>query len=608
MTDSVTQSWIVDASDELAIRNGCWFHPLSGAFAVWWIERYCRLYEGEWAGDPMHLRGRHDEPFDHWEIPDEFDEQLALERHEHFIDGYRGGVPCDWQYFTLMRLFSWKRESERWGRPVRRFRQGSVWVPKKNKKSPTLAAIGLYLTCGDGEQGQKVAFAAKDGSQARDIAGKHAIEMVRASPELSAECKINLNEMQIEHIASRSFMKPFSSSNSRNQQAKEGFNGSILVDETHVVDRSFMKRLSRSGISRSEPMQLEVSTAGNNPDSYGKERFDYGAQVASGEIQNDQLCYIAYAAQQDVSGESLTDDEVIRLGKLANPAWGHTIGEEEFTADYQQSKIKVGDLLDFLMYRLNVWQHTVKRWISPDAWQGCGGPYTLDRFTGQSCTIGLDVSKSRDMTAAVLAFPQFGPEGVERVSLWPHFWLPEEYARKNASEADFEQWAADGWLSLTKGNEISIGEVYRDFERWAEQFTIMGLFYDPAFATHLTQILEQGMQSHDGAEIIRGLGITRTSIGQRSWQMSQALDDFEDMVINGRVEHPNSPVLNWQMGNANVKESNGRTVVEKPEKESVKKIDGVVAEVMALAGLNYCEPSTQGSIYDNADDVEEFWV
>lgn len=39
------------------------------------------------------------------------------------------------------------------------------------------------------------------------------------------------------------------------------------------------------------------------------------------------------------------------------------------------------------------------------------------------------------------------------------------------------------------------------------------------------------------------------------------------------------------MGNAGIKDSAGRTVLAKPERDSVKKIDGVVASVMAVAGL-----------------------
>jgi hypothetical protein len=156
---TVTKRWMRDASDELAVRNGCWFEPLVGAYVVWWIERYCRLYEGEQAGEPLRLRGLRDEP--EWEIHDQWDAEAqayALERHRYYVDGIKRGQARDWQYEFHMRLYGWQRQSAKWGRPVRRFRRGDVWIPKKNKKSPTLAANGLYLTCGDGEPGNHVAI------------------------------------------------------------------------------------------------------------------------------------------------------------------------------------------------------------------------------------------------------------------------------------------------------------------------------------------------------------------------------------------------------------------------------------------------------------------
>lgn len=597
--DSTTRKWIFDASDELAVRNGCWFDPLYGAYVVWWIERYCRLYEGEFAGDPMHLRGRHDEPVSAWDIPDVGPDPLDpdseinapfLARHEHFIDGKLRGVACDWQYYSLMRLFGWKRESPRWGRPVRRFRKAGFWVPKKNKKSPTLAAIGLYLTCGDGEQGQKVAFLAKDGSQAREIAGKHAMEMVKASPELYAECKLNMNECMVEHIPTRSFLKPFSSSNERNKEAKEGFNGSLLVDETHVVDRDFMKRMKRAGISRSEPIHLEVSTAGNNPDGYGKERFDYGADIAKGKIASDEFCYVAYAAPQDVEPSKLNDAEIIRLGKLANPAWDHTIGEDEYLNDWRESQAKTTETLDFLMYRLNIWQSFINRWLSGGIWDGCGDDFTLEEMYGQECCIGLDLSRTRDMTAAVLAFPVWDDNEVAQVRVWPHFWLPKDYAVAHRNDADFLEWAEKGFIQLTDGNEISTGEIYETVQGWRERFHVSGLFYDPSFATPITQLIEQGLNNAKGEQILPALDIPRTPIAQRGPEMSMAIDDVESMARSCRLRHPKNDVLTWQAGNVGIRDSGGRTVLAKPERDSTKKIDGMVAMVMAICGLKYCKP------------------
>ena len=262
-----TNLWIRNAADERAVRDGCWFDTQAAAWAVWWIEHYCTLYEGRYAGQPMWLRGCHD----HDSLPKahsiEFDKALPTyaERLQAHAEYMRDGLACDWQLDAVARLFGWQYNNPEIPRPIRRFTDASWWVPKKNKKSPTLAAIGLYLLCGDGEMGQKVYFGAKDGQQAKDIAGKHAIEMMLQNPLLVSECSHHKNTAQITHHPTKSILKPLSSNNSANQESKEGLNGSLLIDETHVVDRAFMARVDRMGISRDEPIILTTSTAGNNP-------------------------------------------------------------------------------------------------------------------------------------------------------------------------------------------------------------------------------------------------------------------------------------------------------------------------------------------------------
>lgn len=602
--DRVTRAWLRDASDELAVRNGCWFDPLVGAYVVWWIERYCRLYEGEQAGEPLRIRGLRDEP--DWEAFDEWDEQAqaaALERHEYYIAGVKRGVQRDWQYEFHMRLYGWQRKSARWGRSIRRFRRADVWIPKKNKKSPTLAANGLYLTCGDGEPGNHVGICAKDGMQARKIAGAHLLAMVSLSPDLSRACKVNLNECSVTHVATRSDVLPFSSSNERTKESKEGFNGSLLVDETHVVDRDFMRRTNRAGISRSEPLLLHFSTAGNNPDGYGKECFDYGLDVSKGAVENDQLLFCGYFAPPELAPEDIRDKrEVIRLGRLANPAWGHTIDEEEFVNDWQQSKRSVGDTLDFMMYRLNVWQKSVNPWLPPGAWAACRArdddAYTLDDLKGEPCIVGFDKSRNRDFSAFVGLFPEWGPSGLTRYRLWPWIVAPKAYIEEHASDAPFLDWVKHELLIPTPGEVIDVGHLFTLFGKIAKEHEVLALGYDPNRAEEITQLIEQGAQGNSGEKLSDGYGVQRLPVGTQSQLMCTAIDDFETDVLEGRLLHPGHAVLDWMIGNTQTLDRGDRTKLDKPKKNSPKKIDAVVAAVIAraVAGMPDIRPTR--SVYE----------
>ncbi len=495
-------------------------------WAVNWIEQFCCLYEGEYAGQKMKLR--------------------------------------DWQLEAVKRIFGWVKHSTEWGREIRRFRRGSVWVPKKNKKSPTLAAIGLYLLCGDGEQGQKVFSCAKDGGQAL-IAHTHAMEMVRRSPELSSECSINKSTSRITHEPSRSFYTVIAGDNIEGQ---EGLNGSVMVDETHVVDRRLMKVLKGAGISRSEPLQLEFSTAGNNPDGYGKEQFDYGAKVVSGDRQDESYFYLAYSSPQDL-GDGELDKRLVELGKAANPAWGHTIHETEFVATYNQCKHSITELTDFKMYRLNIWQKTSSPWLRAGTWEACQESYTEDDLEGFPCFAGVDLSRTRDSTSLVLAFKL--PEGVIR--LLPFIWLPEDTARERNHLVPYLDWAANGHIELMPGGTIHFGGIEAAAVRLHKRFNIKALAYDAKYAEELTQRLND---DH---------GIPRVLFPQTPMTYTAPTTEFERLILSKHLQHNGNPVFTWHVGNTGIKKDPITKLVRpmKTSKDDYRSIDSAQAAIMALS-------------------------
>lgn len=581
--DQTTRTWIRNVSDERAAAKGCVFDPLAGGYVVWWIERYCKLYEGDHAGEPMVLRGCHDDELARWAISDEWNDEakrLATERAKYYAKCVKQGKTCDWQYEVTMRLFSWLRTSTRYSRKIRRFRRAGIWVPKKNKKSPTLAAYGLYLTCADGEPGQKVFFGAKDGTQAREIAGKHACEMVESSPELKAECDINKNLMRITHERTRSMCQPMSSGDSRTKESKEGINGSVLIDETHVVDDDFIARISRAGISRSEPFHLEVSTAGNDPMGYGKRQYDKGKLVENGDVDDQAFFFASYEAPQDLTDEELAKDPV-KYGRMANPAWGHTVHEEEYLDDYNRSKTSITDLADFKMYRLDVWQKSKNPWLKGGDWAGCKHAFTLEDFRDHPCWAGFDKSKTRDMTALVLVFPGDEPDLFYQ---WPIFWLPRVTAERHVHEASFLEWANQDQLNLIEGEVIYDDPITELVKELADAVRIQEVWYDKTFASDITLKWEQE------------IGITRIEFPQTTMMFAGPVADYERLVIQGNLKHPNHPVLNWQAGHCETySDSKGRKTLVKPKHGDIKKIDGMVAGVMALHGARTGQSS---SVYD----------
>jgi len=577
MTDLDTTRWLRNDGDERAVANGCRFDVLRGAWTVYWIEKHCRLYEGEgYAGEPLILHGCHD--CDHsgfyaqdypWKNPDKspgIAQEIHKERAELFAECVAAGHHIDWQYECFMRLFGWVRHSEMWKREVRRFKESVIFTAKKNKKSPSLAALGMYLLCGDGEPGAKVFLAAKDGDQARRNAAQHTMEMLRQSEVLKAECTPNRTTMQITHNPSRSVMYPLSSSNSRTQESKEGLNGSSLIDELHVVDRTFVDRISRAGISRPESLMAQFSTAGNNPDGYGKERCDYARDVMTGKQVDEELFAAVYEAPQDVTDEQL-DNDFEKYARMANPSYGHTIDPQEIRRDYERSKVTIEKLSLCKMYRFNVWQHSSNPWLRMSKWMDCKAEFTEKDLLGQTCFLGVDLSLRWDFTALVLCFP-WGDSDPPRFRYWPYLFIPEVGAKALDSKTKIRTWEKTGEVRITEGNITDFPLIKRTILEIADKFDLAATAYDERFAATMMQEL----QDEHSLNVV--------PFKQNSAEFTEPMGLFEGDVLEQRLEHPNNDCLNWMAGNA-TKGKNG--LLRKPEQDDTKKFDGVVAAVMARA-------------------------
>lgn len=524
-----TKRWMRDASDDLAVANGCWFSERAGQFVIDWMAEYLRLYEGDWAGKPF--------------------------------------VSEDWQYDFHMRLYGWQRPNNEWPELDRdyhrRFRNAIVFIAKKNKKTPTLAANAIYKVCGDGVQGEKAFLCAKDGSQVRKNLAKHVIKMVEASPDLMSECKINRNEMTVEHLPTNSIIEPLSSSNARTEKSKEGLNGSRIVDEVHVVDRSYIRRINRADISRSEPLNLELSTVGDDTDSYGFERFEYAEGVISGEVKDDTTLAMLFAAPQDLSDADLAADPV-KYGKMANPAWGGTVKESEFLADYERSRKTLRQLGDFKMYRLNIWQSTATPWLDIAAWDRCCGEQELSR--DHSTYGGLDLSTKRDFTAWRMVQKQ-GDAWVTR----GHSWLTSSRAEQHdAAGLPVYEWERDGWLTICPGERIDYRMMTERVISDVKEFDVLGVGFDPWQAEATRQELEEA-------------GVEMIEVRQGYQSLTDPSKELEAAVAAEEVAHGGDPCLRWMAKNATVKCDNKDNICPvKPDRQTLKAIDGIVALIMAI--------------------------
>lgn len=550
--DLATRKWIRNASDERAAQEGFYYREQRGQFTVDWVSKFCTLYEGDKGG-----------------------ETILVE---------------DWQYEYFMQVFGWVFWSDTYGREIRRFNKAGVWIPKKNGKSPTLAATGLYLLCGDGEKGAKCYSVARDGKQAL-IAHTHAMEMVRASEYLSRPgiCKVHEATGTITHIPTRS--KYFVVSG-ENKKSTEGFNGNLLVDEIHVTDQKLMDRLKRAGISRSEPLHVEMSTAGDSGDGYGFNRYEYGLTVAKCERDEDynpRFYFLDFSVPLETPIEKLRDRNfVIDIGRRCNPTLGRILQEDEFVSDWHESTQSQTELRKFAMYRLNLWTKDGANWIDLQDWVDCCKKYVLSQLRDFPCVGGVDLSKTRDLTSVSLMFAVPDKRYGIRPYTWTWHWIPEQTAKRYSAKVDFYRWKQ--FINICPGKTIDYELVAQRLDWIVENFDCKGFAYDKYYSKRLMDILylERGWNEE-----------MMTPIGQTMPFLAPATAELERLILRNEIVQNGNPLMKWQFGHCQVKEDGmGNKMPMKPTKDDYRKIDGIASLVNATA-LFYTNEEIQAG-YDDS--------
>lgn len=532
VADLTTRRWCRNASDELAIANGCWFDEAAGDRVIRFFTKFLRLYEGEAAGLPF--------------------------------------VPQDWQADFLMRAFGWQRHSETFRRDVRRFRKVRLWTPKKNGKSPLAAGVTAYLLIADKEPGQKVYGAARDKGQAK-IVWRHVAAMIRRSQALNDVCRIRESDGEIDCLVNDGLYKLLSGENIEGQ---EGLNGSVVIDELHVIDERLAETLENADSSRAQAMELAISTAGNDLESYGYREKQYGESVERGDQPDDSYLHVCYEAPQDATDDDLRTKPAIWT--RANPSWGFTIDETEFRNKLIRASRQPSSWARFKRYRLNIWVPESNEPLVPmHIWHGhCREQFSETDLHGRDCYLGLDLARSLDMAAAVFVFGDDGDNQDKRVArLWPLFWYPENLAKEENHKAPFMNWAESGALRLSPEDTIEQDLIFDEIERLSKLVNIRGCIYDKTYAGEFVNRL-QGT-----------LGIYCQEFRQTSWMFASPTAEFQRMALTGRIRHNGHPIMSWEVGHAAmVADRSGNKRVVKP-KDRIKKVDGVIAAIMGLAGF-----------------------
>jgi phage terminase large subunit-like protein len=504
------------------------------------------------------------------------DRAVRFIRNLRLHEGKRAGQPFPldaWQERIIRRIYGDTDE-----RGLRKIRTVFMLLPRGNGKTTLGAALGLLHLFGPAhEAGGQCICAAADREQA-SIAFRTALRMVQQDAHLTRITRARESQKQLEHPKSGSIYRAIS----HEAYTKHGLSVSfLLADEIHAwPSRELWEVLTTSMGKREEPLSLVITTAGKGVNTLAFELYDYARKVDAGLVDDPTFLPILFEPEP---GADWRDED---LWRRVNPALASGFRSlEEMRVSARQAAEVPAQRVAFQQLYLNLWQDG-----APDPafdlsiWDECSdSALSITDFLGEPCWVGVDLSKTTDLTAVSACF--IDDHG--RFVVFPFAFAPRENIARRASRdrVPYDRWAAEGHLTATAGDVVDLDVVEAKVRELHERFSVQEVCFDPWQARKMmTALLEDG--------------IPAVELRQNFGGMSGPVKDFERALLSRKIRHAGHPVLRWCVGNLVLAEDAAGNV--RPNKSrSTERIDLAVATIMALgrAAAGGAGPS----VYENAE-------
>lgn len=475
---------------------------------------------------------------------------------------------ADWQWEDIvLPAFGTVRWDEDEQRYLRQYRIVWVEVARKNGKSELMAGVALYLLVADDEEGAEVYGCAKDRDQAA-VVFEVAVRMVQLSPVLSARLKVNKQQKRIIDEQTASYYEVVAADAAGNLGSNPH---GVVFDEVLTQPNGDLWEAMKTGMgTRSQPLMIAATTAGNDPSSFAKQEHDEMVRIHEDPARAPHIFPYLRNVPKDADP---WDEDNWRLG---NPALGTFKKIESLREEAMEAKRNRRKENSFRQFQLNQWVQQVTRYLALDEWDAnvrevAANPEWLHpRLEGQQCHAGLDLSSKLDMSAWTLLFE-------DGTILW-RFWVPESVVpdMDKHTDGEFGRWVAEGWITATEGDVIDYARIYDDITGDAARFNIVSAHYDKWSG----EPVRQAIQERTNLEMFES-----STTYER---MTQPMKELVRAVKAAELNHAGNPVARWQADCLEAKSPTDdpeRVRPVKPDRAKTgKRIDGMVSLLLALDG------------------------
>ena len=443
---------------------------------------------------------------------------------------------------------------------VRVFREVILIVGRKNGKTLLAAIVAAYMAFMDGEYGARVYMAATKLEQA-NLCYTAFFQMIAKEARLSELAVKRRTDIYIE--STNSTIKPLAFSSRKS----EGLNISCgICDEISSWQGEqglrFYEALKSSQGARKQPLLLSITTAGYISGGIYDELFARASRVLLEDSKETRLAPFIYA----IDDPSRWND--INELRKSMPNLGVSVPVDYLLEEIAVAEGSLSKRAEFLVKYANIKQNARTAWLPAAAIEAASGaPVDLAEYADTYAVAGIDLSRSVDLTAAVLIIER---DGVLHVKA--HFWLPAEKLEEATARdgLPYDIYLQRGFLSLSGDNFIDYNDAFSWFREAVERWHVFPLVvgYDRYNAAYLTQQMS-------------GYGFQMDDVFQ-GYNLTPVIDEAEGLIKDGKIDLGDNDLLKIHLLNAALKYEQGTERKKLVKIANADHIDGAAAFLDAL--------------------------
>lgn len=444
----------------------------------------------------------------------------------------------------------------------RKHREAHINIPRKNGKSFLAAIIVVYLFfCQRHLYGALFILTANTTKQAGELYGT-VEHFIKSNKTLKKYCKITSSTKTIVRKDNGNKLLVLSS----DADNADSFNDYVAVlDEIHQAKNDEMYGKLRTGQGAwDEPLIMTITTAssGEDPANPEMQLYTMAKKIEAGEVTDESFYYKIYEADK---GCDVEDEE---QWYKANPALGVFRNLEDLS-NYAK-RVKLMPLQENMFRRMYLNQHVAldheKNAINMDLWDACTQRIDISKLKGCSCWNGLDLSSKYDITAFVQIFYD---DIEEKFIVVPNLYTPADTLsyREDKDGNPYSAWVKNGDLKALEGKYVNFKLMLEDMNKLDEEYKFEQIGFDRWGSQTILNVLEGEW------DII--------PLGQGTSTMTQVINDFENLLIDGRLVIQENDCFRFMAKNCIAVYSENMDV-KYSKKKSKFKIDGIIAMLMGL--------------------------